>query len=171
MTGNRPLVMAEPIAARQMPGGAEPTWICLRPVGSLPCAPQSGRLNFPAPARILPRSIRPCSKRSENNIVRTLGGSMRRIISLLVVAGLFLAGPAFAADPIVGTWKLNVAKSRFASGAELTAGSRVYTEANGLYTLNQTLTGKDGKDKSNHVQYRNGKEEKQSTAGPADTTL
>jgi hypothetical protein len=96
---------------------------------------------------------------------------MRRIISLLVVAGLFLAGPAFAADPIVGTWKLNVAKSKFASGAELTAGSRVYTEANGLYTLNQTLTGKDGKDKSNQVQYRNGKEEKQSTAGPADTTL
>ena len=96
---------------------------------------------------------------------------MKRVISLLVLAGLFLAGPAFAADPIVGTWKLNVAKSKFVAGSELTAGTRVYTEASGLYTLNQKLTGKDGKERSNQVQYRDGKDEKQSTAGPADTTL
>jgi len=96
---------------------------------------------------------------------------MKGLVSLLVLAGLFLAGPAFAADPIVGTWKLNVAKSKFIKGSELTAGTRVYTEANGLYTLDQKLTGADGKERSNRVQYRDGKEETQSTAGPADTTL
>ena len=69
---------------------------------------------------------------------------------------VLFTGPALAADPIVGTWKLNVAKSRFSPGAELTAGTRVYGEANGLYTLEQNLTAKDVKDRSNRAQYRDG---------------
>jgi len=56
-------------------------------------------------------------------------------------------------------------------GAELTAGTRMYSEKNGVYTLEQKLTGADGKERSNKVQYRDGKEEKQSAAGPVDTTL
>jgi hypothetical protein len=96
---------------------------------------------------------------------------MKKALSLIVLAAVFFASPTFAADPVVGTWKLNVAKSKFSTGAALTAGTRVYTEANGLYTLDQKLTGADGKEMSNRVQYRDGKEEKQATAGPADTTL
>jgi len=90
-----------------------------------------------------------------------------------VLAAVFFASPAFAADPVVGTWKLNVAKSKFSAGAELTAGTRVYTEANGLYTLDQKLTGADGKEKSNRAQYQNGKDVKQATAAAAaaDTTF
>jgi len=95
---------------------------------------------------------------------------VKKILSLIVIAGVLFASPAFAADPIVGTWKLNVAKSKFITGAALTAGTRVYTEANGLYTLNQKLTGADGKEMANQVQYREGKDEKQATAGAADTT-
>jgi hypothetical protein len=101
----------------------------------------------------------------------TQGGNVKKTLSLIVLAGVFFAGPAFAADPVVGTWKLNVAKSQFNAGSALTAGTRVYTEANGLYTLDQKLTGADGKKRSNRAQYRDGKEEKQATAGPADTTL
>jgi hypothetical protein len=96
---------------------------------------------------------------------------VKKVLSLIVLAAVFFASPAFAADPIVGTWKLNVAKSKFTAGSELTAGTRVYTEANGLYTLDQKLTGTDGKETSSRAQYRDGKEEKQGTAGPADTTL
>ena len=96
---------------------------------------------------------------------------MKKILSLIVLAAVFFASPAFAADPVVGTWKLNVAKSKFSAGAELTAGTRVYTEANGLYTLDQKLTGADGKEKSNQAQYRNCKDVKQATAGAADTTF
>ena len=99
------------------------------------------------------------------------GDNVKKLLSLIVLATVFFASPAFAADPIVGAWKLNVAKSKFSAGAALTAGTRVYTEANGLYTLDQKLTGADGKEMSNRVQYRDGKEEKQATAGPADTTL
>jgi hypothetical protein len=99
------------------------------------------------------------------------GDNVKKILSLIVLAGVFFASPAFAADPVVGTWKLNVTKSKFNAGSELTAGTRVYTEANGLYTLDQKLTGADGKQRSNRAQYRDGKEEKQATGGPADTTL
>jgi hypothetical protein len=101
----------------------------------------------------------------------TQGDNVKKVLSLIVLAAVFFASPAFAADPILGTWKLNVAKSKFSAGAALTAGTRVYTEANGLYTLDQKLTGADGKEMSNRVQYRDGKDEKQATAGPADTTL
>ena len=95
---------------------------------------------------------------------------MKTILSLIVLAAVLFASPAFAADPVVGTWKLNVAKSKFTAGAALTAGTRVYTESNGLYTLDQKLTGTDGKEKSNRVKYRDGKDERQATAGAADTT-
>jgi hypothetical protein len=97
---------------------------------------------------------------------------MKKILSLIALAAVFFASPSFAADPIVGTWKLNVAKSKFNAGAALIAGTRVYTEANGLYTLDQKLTGADGKEISLRIQYRDGKDVKD-IAGPsggADTT-
>jgi hypothetical protein len=96
---------------------------------------------------------------------------MKKSLSLVLLAGVLFAGPALAADPIVGIWKLNVAKSKFSPGGELTAGTRVYTEVNGTYTLEQKLTGKDGKETSNRVQYREGEDVKQaSPVAGADTT-
>ena len=96
---------------------------------------------------------------------------MKKSLSLVLLAGVLFAGSALAADPIVGIWKLNVAKSKFSPGAELTAGTRVYTEVNGTYTLEQKLTGKDGKETSNRVQYREGEDMKQaSPVAGADTT-
>ena len=95
---------------------------------------------------------------------------MKKIISMMMLATVLFAGPAFAADPIVGSWKLNVAKSKFSSGQELKAGSRVYTEANGVYTLDQKLTGADGKEISYRVQYSDGKDMKQDSGGAVDTT-
>jgi hypothetical protein len=95
---------------------------------------------------------------------------MKRIVSLMLLVGVLFAAPAFAADPIVGTWKLNVAKSKFSPGQELTAATRVYTEANGVYTLEQKLTGADGKETSYRVQYSEGKDMKQASGGALDTT-
>jgi len=96
---------------------------------------------------------------------------MKKSLSLVLLAGVLFAGSALAADPVVGIWKLNVAKSKFSPGAELTAGTRVYTEVNGTYTLEQKLTGKDGKETSNRVQYREGEDMKQaSPIAGADTT-
>ena len=68
---------------------------------------------------------------------------MKKVVSLVLLAAVLFAGPAFAADPVIGTWKLNVAKSKFIPGAALTAGTRVYTEVDGLYTVEQKFTGAD----------------------------
>ena len=96
---------------------------------------------------------------------------MKKALSLIMLATVMFAGPALAADPIVGTWKLNLAKSKFSPGAELSAGTRVYTEANGTYTLEQKFTAKDGKETSSRVQYREGADVKQaSPIAGVDTT-
>jgi hypothetical protein len=95
---------------------------------------------------------------------------MKKILSLILLTTVLFAGPAFAADPIVGTWKLNVAKSKFASGQELKAATRVYSESNGMYTLDQKMTSANGKETSYRAQYSDGKDVKQGTNGPADTS-
>jgi hypothetical protein len=52
---------------------------------------------------------------------------MKTAVALILLATVLCSGHAFAADPILGTWKLNVAKSKFISGAELMAATRTYT--------------------------------------------
>ena len=96
---------------------------------------------------------------------------MKKIASLMLLAALLVAGTAFAADPIVGSWTLNAAKSKFSSGNELKSATRVYTEADGVYTLDQKLTGTDGKVTSWTVEYSDGKDMKQKDPkAPGDTT-
>src|SRR6202011_797206 len=139
-----------------------------------PTSPDASFLIFGAVTRIVANTrsgLAPERGATKSTPRRFKGDNVKKTLSLIMLAAVLFAGPAFAADPVVGTWKLNVAKSKFSSGGALTAGTRVYTEANGLYTLNQKLTGADGKEISNRAQYRDGKEEKQATAGPADTTL
>ena len=95
---------------------------------------------------------------------------MKKVLSLVIAIAVFCAAPAFAADPIIGTWNLNVSKPKF-GGAPLTAGTRVYTESKGLYSLEQKLTGADGKQTSSTATYRDGKEEKQAPGGASDATV
>jgi len=94
---------------------------------------------------------------------------MKKVLSFIVLASMACAAPAFAADPIVGTWTLNVAKSKFAAGNELTAASRTYSESNGTYTLKQSVTTADGKTNSSIAHYREGAEVKQPAGSVADT--
>ena len=96
---------------------------------------------------------------------------MKKILSFILLTAVFCAGPAFAADPVLGTWKLNVAKSKFAADGALTAADRTYTEANGLYTLAVKQTSADGKETSYKLHYRDGKEEKQTTTAFVDATI
>jgi hypothetical protein len=93
---------------------------------------------------------------------------MKHTLALVLLGATLFAGAAYAADPIVGTWTLNVAKSKFNPGPAPTAGTRVYTESAGLYTLEQKLTGADGKVASLRAQYRDGQEVKD-PEGPASS--
>jgi hypothetical protein len=63
---------------------------------------------------------------------------MVKIVVIALLSTLFLGTTAFAADAVDGTWKLNVAKSKF-SGAAPQSGTRVYSD------------GADGKETSMHV--------------------
>lgn len=62
---------------------------------------------------------------------------------VLVVAGNSVVMAAGAADPVVGTWQLNVAKSKFA-GAAPKSGTRVYTESAAGITLKITTVAANG---------------------------
>lgn len=95
---------------------------------------------------------------------------MKQTLAFILLGAIFVAGSAYAADdPILGTWKLNVAKSRFSPGPAPKAGTRVYTESAGLYTLDQKLTGADGKEISLQAQYRDGQEVRGSGADTSST--
>jgi hypothetical protein len=56
----------------------------------------------------------------------------------------------FAADAVDGTWKLNVAKSKF-SGTAPKSGARMYSESADGTTLDQKMVGADSKEMSMHV--------------------
>ena len=75
---------------------------------------------------------------------------MVRIITIALLSTLVLGSTAFAADAVDGTWKLNVAKSKF-SGTAPKSATRVYTEGADGTTLDQKLVGADGKEMSMHV--------------------
>ena len=96
---------------------------------------------------------------------------MRRFAAFAMLAAFVIASPAFAADPVIGTWKLDVTKSTFALGPAPIAMTRVYSESNGLYELKITTTASDGKITSGEVVYREGKEERQPDSDPEVTVL
>jgi flagellar hook assembly protein FlgD len=67
--------------------------------------------------------------------------------TLLVGAILTIAtSTALAADPVVGTWKLNLAKSTFSPGPAPKSQTRTYAESADGMTLTVKTTAADGKE-------------------------
>jgi len=67
------------------------------------------------------------------------------------------ADPA-AADPVVGTWKLDPAKSTFKSGPAITSQTRTYSQSGDEVTLDMKTVSADGKEATTHTTYKlNGK--------------
>jgi len=75
---------------------------------------------------------------------------MKRIVAIALLSTLVVGAAAFAADAVDGTWKLNVAKSKF-SGAMLSSATRVYAESANGTTLDQKAVAADGKEMSMHL--------------------
>ena len=75
---------------------------------------------------------------------------MRRIMAIALLSTLVLGATAFAADAVVGTWKLNVAKSKF-SGTQPKSATRVYAASTDGTSLDQKTVSADGKEISMHV--------------------
>jgi hypothetical protein len=75
---------------------------------------------------------------------------MRRTLTIALLSTLFLGVTAFAADAVIGSWKLNVAKSKF-SGAAPRSQTRMYAEGADGTTLDQKIVSADGKEMSMHT--------------------
>jgi hypothetical protein len=95
---------------------------------------------------------------------------MKQVFTLVLFGAIFVATSAFAADPIVGTWNLNVAKSKFSPGPGPQAGTRVYSESAGVYTLEQKITMADGKQNLLKAQYQDGQDLKDPGGTAASTS-
>jgi hypothetical protein len=73
--------------------------------------------------------------------------------TFLTIGGAALAAGT-AADPVVGTWKLNVAKSTFSAGPALKSQTRIYSQSAQGITLNMKTVGADGKEINSHTTYQ-----------------
>jgi len=80
--------------------------------------------------------------------------NMWRIPAIALLAATFIGGVAMAADPVVGTWKLDVAKSKFSPGPALKSATRVYTESADGVALDAKSVGAGGKEASMHTAYK-----------------
>jgi len=67
-------------------------------------------------------------------------------ITLLLAAGSAAVVAAPAADPVIGNWQLNVAKSKFSPGPAPKSDTRTYTSSDKGTTMTWTSVGADGKE-------------------------
>lgn len=79
---------------------------------------------------------------------------MRRIPAIVLLTTSLIAGIAMAADPVVGSWTLDVAKSKFSPGPALKSATRVYTESADGMSLDGKTVAADGKEAAMHVSYK-----------------
>jgi len=79
-----------------------------------------------------------------------------RLGSLLITAALAMAAvtTVFAADPALGTWQLNLAKSSFSPGPPPKAQTRIYTESAQGITLTVNSTAADGKESTTTLTFK-----------------
>ena len=85
-----------------------------------------------------------------------LGEQMKTIFKSLLVGAIIVigTGTALAADPVIGTWKLNLAKSTFSPGPAPKSQTRIYAEsAQGMIVTVKT-TAPDGKDSTTNLTFK-----------------
>jgi uncharacterized ParB-like nuclease family protein len=81
---------------------------------------------------------------------------MQTIFKTLLVGAILAigTGTALAADPVIGTWKLNVAKSTFSPGPAPKSQTRSYAEsAQGMTLTVKTITA-DGKESTTTLTFK-----------------
>ena len=81
---------------------------------------------------------------------------MRTIFKTLLVGAILAigTGTALAADAVVGTWKLNVAKSTFSPGPAPKSQTRSYVESAQGITLTVKTTAADGKETTTTLTFK-----------------
>ena len=75
------------------------------------------------------------------------------LVFVAAASGVAIAAES-ASDPVVGTWKLNAAKSTFTSGPALKSQMRTYSQSGSKITLVMKSTGADGKEVTTRTSYQ-----------------
>ena len=79
---------------------------------------------------------------------------MRTMPLIVLLATSLIAGAAVAADPVVGSWTLDVAKSKFSPGPAPKSATRTYAESADGVSLDGKTVGADGKESPLHTVYK-----------------
>jgi opacity protein-like surface antigen len=79
---------------------------------------------------------------------------VKNILVGAVLAVAALATAADAPDPVVGTWALNVAQSKFTSGHELKSQTRTYTESAKGVSVKVSGVAADGSSQSQQSTFK-----------------
>ncbi len=101
---------------------------------------------------------------------------MNRILSSVFLGALITVGSAAiaadsATDPVVGTWTLDVAKSKFSEGHALKSQTRMYSQSADGITLNMKTVGADGKETTTQTTYHLDGKDYPITGSPQYDTL
>jgi 2',3'-cyclic-nucleotide 2'-phosphodiesterase (5'-nucleotidase family) len=75
-------------------------------------------------------------------------------LGTLITIGSAAIAAGTGADPVVGTWKLNAAKSTFSAGPALKSQTRIYSQSAQGITLNMKTVGADGKEINSQTTYQ-----------------
>jgi hypothetical protein len=84
------------------------------------------------------------------------GEQMQTILKTLFVGAIIAigTGTAVAADAVVGTWKLNLAKSTFSPGPAPKSQTRTYAESAQGTTVTVKTTAADGKESTTNITFK-----------------
>jgi len=91
-------------------------------------------------------------------------------LTKLICGMLMLAGGLLAADPLLGTWKLNLEKSKYGAHPAPKSNTITWTENNGVYHYKAVGVGPDGKPTLVEIDHKfDGKDAKVTGSTLADT--
>jgi hypothetical protein len=81
---------------------------------------------------------------------------MHTVFKILAVGAIFALGTsiALAADPAIGTWKLNIAKSTFSPGPAPRSQTRTYAESAQGMALTVRTVAADGKESTTTLTFK-----------------
>jgi len=77
-----------------------------------------------------------------------------RVLALAAAVAAISIAVAAGADPVVGTWQLNLSKSTFTAGPAVKSQTRTYSQSGQRITLVLKSVGADGKESTTRTTYQ-----------------
>src|ERR1700722_3781817 len=105
-----------------------------------------------------PQFVRGHNETTNKRSTSRRGTIVKKVLSNVILGALLTIGSAVTAagidaDPVVGTWKLNLAKSTFGGGPALKSQVRTYSQSARIITLKMTTVSADGKETTTQTKY------------------